>query len=109
MTGYRCDKCPKGTYQNEHAQEVCKVCPIGKITLHLGSNSAVDCIPTCLKGKYMERGNQGQCLDCPVGTYQVSSFFFGFLRTILIIIIIIILIIIIIIIIILIIIIMTVC
>ena len=75
LTSQQCEKCTRGTYQDERAQETCKLCPGGIVTLHLGSKSLSDCIPSCGAGKYMDHKNQGRCLDCPVGTYQVDGDF----------------------------------
>ncbi|CAH1800919.1 unnamed protein product [Owenia fusiformis] len=71
-----CEKCPKGTYQDQESSETCKVCPNGTASVLVGATSSSECleIDECSSG--LRCLNGGVCIDafndfsciCPPGS-----------------------------------------
>ncbi|XP_070536067.1 uncharacterized protein [Ptychodera flava] len=64
-----CVRCPKGYYQDEEAQMLCKSCPENSTTLGDGIFTATDCYEMCPAGSFSFLGIV-PCQQCLLGFYQ---------------------------------------
>ncbi|XP_077993538.1 uncharacterized protein LOC144447400 [Glandiceps talaboti] len=64
-----CTRCPKGYYQDEEVQVICKMCPVNTTTLGDGIFTQSDCYEICQPGSFSYFGI-APCQLCPLGYYQ---------------------------------------
>lgn len=67
-----CNKCPKGTYQDQFGQEQCKQCPDGKSTVSDEQSGESSCLVTCSEGQLFDPIKKA-CNACPKGRYQEAK------------------------------------
>ena len=68
----RCEKCPKGQYQEQFGQEQCEQCPDGKSTVSDEQSVELSCLVTCSKGQFFDPIKK-ECNACPYGSYQEAN------------------------------------
>lgn len=69
VTGEICEKCPRGTFQDEDGQGSCKPCAGETFTLKTGSKT---CISPCKYGELLNKSAEA-CQKCPVGYFQGNT------------------------------------
>lgn len=60
---WRCDDCPKNTYNNKTGTQQCALCPLGSIA----GTGATQCEP-CPRDTFRGHVRRTRCLPCPEGT-----------------------------------------